>query len=362
VQIRNSGAAERGRRLLVTGSCGLIGSAVTRSFAQRGFSITGIDSNHRAVFFGPEGDTNWVRGQLESEIQDYKHVPMDIRDREAVLSLIEELRPHLIIHAAAQPSHDRAAAIPFLDFEVNALGTLHLLEAARRSCPESPFIHMSTNKVYGDRPNRLPLVELEKRWDYADAIYQHGIAEDFSIDQSKHSLFGASKLASDVMVQEYGRYFGMPTCCLRGGCLTGPNHAGVELHGFLSYLLKCNVEEREYKVFGYKGKQVRDNVHSDDVAAFMYEFWKSPRSAEVYNLGGGKANACSIIEAFQMAEDVTGKKMKSRYIDENRSGDHICYYSDLRKMQAHYPDWKPLKTLPMIFEEIAGTWSQRLAG
>jgi CDP-paratose 2-epimerase len=349
-------------KLLVTGSCGLIGSSVTRSFARLGFSITGVDSNHRAVFFGPEGDTTWVRGQLESEIPDYRHVPIDIRDREAVLSLIKEVKPDLIIHTAAQPSHDRAAAIPFLDFEVNALGTLHLLEAARQVCPESPFIHMSTNKVYGDRPNNLSLAELETRWDYSDPDYEHGIAEDFSIDQSKHSIFGASKVAADVMVQEYGRYFGMPTCCLRGGCLTGPNHAGVELHGFLSYLMKCNVEGREYKVFGYKGKQVRDNIHSEDVASFMYEFWKSPRIAEVYNLGGGKTNSCSILEAFQMAEDATGKKMNWRYVDENRSGDHICYYSDLRKMKQHYPDWKLLRTLPMIFEEIAGSWNQRIAG
>ena len=349
------------QKLLVTGSCGLIGSAVTRSFARLGFAITGIDSNHRAVFFGPEGDTTWVRGQLESEIRHYHHRAMDICDREAVLSLIEELKPDLIIHTAAQPSHDLAAAIPFLDFEVNALGTLHLLESARRFCPEAPFIHMSTNKVYGDRPNTLPLAELETRWDYADPAFQNGIAEDFPIDQSKHSIFGASKVAADIMVQEYGRYFGMPTCCLRGGCLTGPNHAGVELHGFLSYLLKCNVEGREYKVFGYKGKQVRDNIHSEDVASFMYEFWKAPRIAEVYNLGGGKANSCSILEAFRMAENVTGKKMKWRYVDENRSGDHICYYSDLRKMEAHYPDWRIEKTLPTTFEEIAGSWNQRLA-
>jgi CDP-paratose 2-epimerase len=246
----------------VTGSCGLIGSEVTRSFARRGFSITGIDSNHRAVFFGPEGDTSWVLGQLQTEIPAYRHAAIDIRDREAVLTLMQELKPELIIHTAAQPSHDRAAAIPFLDFEVNALGTLHLLEAARRFCPESPFVHMSTNKVYGDRPNTLPLAELETRWDYADPAFANGIAENLSIDQSKHSIFGASKVAADVMVQEYGRYFGMPTCCLRGGCLTGPNHAGVELHGFLSYLVKCNVEGREYKVFGYKGKQVRDNIHS----------------------------------------------------------------------------------------------------
>src|SRR6202167_203914 len=346
--------------VVVTGSCGLIGSEVSLFFARQGFQVHGIDDNHRAVFFGPEGDTSWVLERLRQEIAGYRHAALDIRDREGVLALIKDVRPDLIIHTAAQPSHDRAAEIPFLDFEVNALGTLHLLEATRRFCPESPFIHMSTNKVYGDRPNALPLVELETRWDYADPAFEHGIAEDFSIDQSKHSIFGASKVAADVMVQEYGRYFGMPTCCLRGGCLTGPNHAGVELHGFLSYLVKCSVEGREYKVFGYKGKQVRDNIHSEDVASFMYEFWKSPRVAEVYNLGGGKSNSCSIVEAFQMAEDVTGLKMNWRYVDENRIADHICYYSDLRKMKAHYPDWRIVKTLPMIFEEIAASWKQRL--
>lgn len=348
------------RNVLVTGSCGLIGSEVARSFARAGSAITGIDNNQRAVFFGPEGDTSWVLGQLRSEIPGYRHVAVDIRDREAVLSLMEDVKPDLIVHAAAQPSHDRAAAIPFLDFEVNALGTLHMLEAARRSCPESPFIHMSTNKVYGDRPNTLPLVERGTRWDFQDPAYEHGISEQFPIDQSKHSIFGASKVAADVMVQEYGRYFGMPTCCLRGGCLTGPNHSGVELHGFLSYLVKCNVLEREYTVFGYKAKQVRDSIHSEDVASFMYEFWKLPRVAEVYNLGGGKSNSCSILEAFQLAESITGKTMKWRYVDENRIGDHICYYSDLRKMQAHYPDWRITKTLPMTFEEIAAGWTRRI--
>ncbi len=306
---------ERGRILLITGACGLIGSEVTRAFARLGFSVTGIDSNHRAIFFGPDGDTSWVLGQLRSEIPSYRHLDTDIRDRDAVLGLVEKLKPDLIVHTAAQPSHDLAATIPFLDFEVNALGTLHLLEAARRFCPESPFIHMSTNKVYGDGPNTIPLVELETRWDYADPAFEHGIAECFSIDQSKHSIFGVSKLAGDVMVQEYGRYFGMPTCCLRGGCLT---------------------------------------------ATFMYELWKSPRIAEVYNLGGGKSNSCSIVEAFRMAENITGKKMNRRYVDENRIGDHICYYSDLRKMQAHYPDWRITKTLPMIFEEIAVGWRRRL--
>ena len=347
--------------VLVTGSCGLIGSEVSIYFARQGFQVFGIDSNHRAVFFGPEGDTSWVLGRLQREIPGYRHQALDIRDRAGVLALLEELRPNLIIHTAAQPSHDRAAAIPFLDFEVNALGTLHLLEAARQFCPESPFIHMSTNKVYGDRPNRIPLQELETRWDYADPAFANGIPEDFSIDQSKHSLFGASKVAGDIMVQEYGRYFNMPTCCLRGGCLTGPNHAGVELHGFLSYLIKCNLEGREYKVFGYKGKQVRDNVHSEDVARFMFEFWKAPRVAEVYNLGGGKSNACSVLEAFQLAESFSGKPMQWRYVDENRIGDHICYYSDLTKMKTHYPAWNISKPLPRIFEEIVSSWSERLA-
>jgi CDP-paratose 2-epimerase len=278
-----------------------------------------------------------------------------------VLAFVEEVRPDLIIHTAAQPSHDRAAAIPFLDFETNALGTLHLLEAARQHCPETPFIHMSTNKVYGDRPNTISLKELETRWDYDDPVYENGIPESFSIDQSKHSLFGASKLAGDVMVQEYGRYFNMPTCCLRGGCLTGPNHSGVELHGFLSYLVKCNIEGREYKVYGYKGKQVRDNIHSADVAKFMLEFWRNPRVAEVYNLGGGKRNACSVLEAFKLAESKTDRPMVWRYMDESRIGDHVCYYSDLRKMKSHYPSWDVNKNLGDIFGEIVAGWAGRLS-
>src|SRR3954471_10238444 len=313
------------QKALITGSCGLIGSEVSVYFSRAGYAITGIDSNHRAVFFGPDGDTAWSLERLRRDIPGYRHEGVDIRDREKILALIEELRPDVIVHTAAQPSHDRAAAIPFLDFEVNALGTLHLLEAARRHCPESPFIFTSTNKGYGDRPNTIALAELETRWDYADPAYANGIAEDFSIDQSKHSLFGASKAAADILVQEYGRYFQMPTCCLRGGCLTGPNHSGVELHGFLSYLIKCNLEGREYKVFGYKGKQVRDNIHSEDVARFMYEYAQAPRPGEVYNLGGGKGNSCSVLEAFSRAEAVTGKPMKWSYVEENRIGDHICY-------------------------------------
>jgi CDP-paratose 2-epimerase len=349
------------KTILVTGSCGLIGSEVAVFFSRAGFAVTGIDDNHRAVFFGPEGDTAWSLERLRREIPGYRHEAIDIRNRDAVLALVAEARPDVIVHTAAQPSHDRATTIPFLDFEVNALGTLHLLEAARRFCPESPFVFTSTNKVYGDGPNTIPLAECETRWDYADAAYEQGIAENFPIDQSKHSLFGASKLAADIMVQEYGRYFNMPTCCLRGGCLTGPNHSGVELHGFLSYLIKCNLEGREYKVFGYKGKQVRDNVHSEDVARFMLEFARAPRCGEVYNLGGGKGNSCSILEAFARIEAITGKPMQWRYVEENRIGDHICYYSDLRKMRAHYPAWDVRKNLQTVFEEIAESWMARLA-
>lgn len=351
----------RARSVLVTGSCGLIGSEVAIFFADKGFEVTGVDSNHRAVFFGPEGDTSWSLERLRQTISGYRHEAIDIRNRDKVLELIETLRPDVIVHAAAQPSHDRAADIPFLDFEINAVGTLNLLEAARRFCAETPFIFVSTNKVYGDRPNTITLKESDTRWDYDDPRYEHGIAEDFSIDQSTHSLFGASKVAADILVQEYGRYFNMPTCCLRGGCLTGPNHSGVELHGFLSYLIKCNVEGRAYKVFGYKAKQVRDNIHSIDVARFMYEFSQAPRVAEVYNLGGGKSNSCSIMEAFTLAETLTGKPMQWRYVDENRIGDHICYYSDLRKMKQHYPDWDITRTLPEVVQEIAQSWMVRLA-
>ena len=346
---------------LITGSCGLIGSEVCAYFHRFGFRIAGLDNNQRAAFFGPEGDTSWVLARLTAEIPGYSHHCVDIRDRETILRLVAELKPAVIIHTAAQPSHDRAASIPFVDFEVNAVGTLNLLEAARQACPESPFIHMSTNKVYGDRPNDLRLRELESRWEFDDPEFAEGIPETFPIDQSKHSLFGASKAASDLLVQEYGRYFGMPTCCLRGGCLTGPNHSGVELHGFLSYLIKCNVQGREYRIYGYKGKQVRDNIHAEDVARFMYEFYKAPRVAEVYNLGGGKANSCSILEAFRMIEGITGREMRARYVDENRIGDHICYYSDLRKMKAHYPRWNVTKDLPHIFGEIASGWMARSA-
>lgn len=348
------------KNALITGSCGLIGSEISVHLARHGFRIFGIDNNQRAVFFGPEGDTSWSLARLRAVVPDYTHFDLDIRDRARMLRLVSDIKPHIIVHTAAQPSHDRAAAIPFDDFDTNASGTLNLLEAARRACPESPFIHMSTNKVYGDLPNTIALRELETRWDYDDPAYENGIPETFSIDQSQHSLFGASKVAADVMVQEYGRYFGMPTCCLRGGCLTGPNHSGVELHGFLSYLVRCNVEEREYKVYGYKGKQVRDNIHSEDVANFMLAFNRAPRCGEVYNLGGGKHNSCSILEAFAMVEELTGKPQRHTYLDRNRIGDHICYYSDLRKMKSHFPAWEITRSLPDVIREIVDSWQVRL--
>ncbi len=348
------------RRMLVTGSSGLIGSEVASYFAHRGWEVHGVDNNMRAFFFGPEGDTRWNQRRLEETLPHFTHHELDIRDRQGVLELIETLRPDAIVHAAAQPSHDRAAQIPFEDFDVNAVGTLNLLEATRRYAPEAVFVHMSTNKVYGDAPNELPLVELEKRWDYADPAYYNGIPETFRIDRSKHSIFGASKVAADIMVQEYGRYFGMKTCCLRGGCLTGPNHSGVELHGFLSYLIKCNVTGRKYTIYGYKGKQVRDNIHSYDVARFIECFIEEPRVAEVYNLGGGRRNSCSILEAFEMVEALSGRKMIYDYVDKPREGDHICYISDLTKMKTHYPQWDITKKLPDIFEEIYRGWVERL--
>jgi CDP-paratose 2-epimerase len=346
-------------KLLVTGSSGLIGSEVSVHFASKGWEIHGLDNNQRAVFLGPSGDTRWNQTRLATTLRGFQHHELDIRDRAGVLALVRQVKPSAIVHTAAQPSHDRAAAIPFDDFDTNAVGTFNLLEAARQYCPESPFVHMSTNKVYGDKPNTIRLKELSTRWEFDDPDYEHGIGENFSIDQSKHSLFGASKLAADIVVQEYGRYFGMPSCCLRGGCLTGPNHAGVELHGFLSYLVKCNLEGREYRVFGYKGKQVRDNIHSEDVARFMAAFIESPRVAEVYNLGGGKANSCSILEAFAIAENVTGREQNHTYVDENRIGDHICYYSDLRKMRGHYPGWEITHSVRDTIEQIVAAWQAR---
>jgi CDP-paratose 2-epimerase len=347
------------KKILITGSSGLIGSEVVSFFCGKGYQVHGVDNNQRAVFFGAQGDTRWNQKRLEQEFAAFEHHELNICDRAGVLELVETLRPDVIVHTASQPSHDKAAAIPFEDFDTNASGTLNLLEATRRHCPETSFIYMSTNKVYGDAPNEIALKETDSRWEYTDPEFEFGISESFRIDQSKHSLFGASKLAADIYVQEYGRYFGMKTCCLRGGCLTGLNHSGVELHGFLSYLVKCNLEGKPYTVFGYKGKQVRDNLHSLDVARFIWEFAEAPRSGEVYNLGGGKQNSCSILEAFQRVEALTGKPMQYDYSDTNRLGDHICYYSDLRKMKAHYPNWDISKSLDDIFGEIVTAWQER---
>jgi CDP-paratose 2-epimerase len=346
-------------KILVTGSSGLIGSEVCSYFSNQGHQIHGIDNNQRAVFFGPQGDTSWRLNELKAALPSFSHHEIDIRDRSKVLDIIKEIKPDAIVHTAAQPSHDKAASIPFDDFDVNAGGTLNLLEACRQICPETPFVHMSTNKVYGDGPNSIKLMELESRWEYEDPKFASGIPETFSIDQCKHSLFGASKVAADVMVQEYGRYFGMATCCLRGGCLTGPSHSGVELHGFLSYLVKCNLEKKTYNIFGYKGKQVRDNIHSEDVAQFIDLFVQSPRSGEVYNLGGGKDNSCSILEAFEICESHSGISQKFEYLEGNRIGDHICYYSDLSKIKSHYPSFSLRHSLSDTIKQIVEAHNYR---
>lgn len=341
------------KKLVVTGSSGLIGSECVTYFDGRGWEIYGIDNNMRKDFFGDDGDTLWNLKRIKAIAKHFHHHDIDIRDRQAILKFFEDVKPEFIIHCAAQPSHDLAASRPFDDFDVNALGTLNLLEAARRFAPESAFCFMSTNKVYGDAPNRLPLKEMKTRWDYADPEDYNGIDENMSIDHCLHSLFGASKVAADVMVQEYGRYFGMKTVCYRGGCLTGPAHSGTELHGFLSYLIKCVKEGRHYRIFGYKGKQVRDNIHSFDVCRAFEEFYNNPRCGEVYNLGGGRGNSISMLEAIDSAERIIGKKLDYEYVEQNRTGDHICYISDLSKMKQHFPGWKITRTLESIFREIA---------
>lgn len=347
------------KKLLVTGSSGLIGSEVCLHFSKLGWDIHGVDNNQRAIFFGENGDTRWNQNRLKSIIPNFKHHEVDIRDRSTILNLIKEVKPNAIVHTAAQPSHDRAASIPFDDFDTNAVGTFNMLEATRQYSTEVPFVHMSTNKVYGDAPNEIKMIENKTRFDFDDLNYKNGIPEHFRIDQTKHSLFGSSKVSADISVQEYGRYFNMPTVCLRGGCLTGPSHSGVELHGFLSYLIKCNLEKRKYKIFGYKGKQVRDNIHSYDVARFIEEFINKPRIAEVYNLGGGKSNTCSILEAFDIISNISNIKMEFEYDENNRIGDHICYYSDLTKMKNHYPEWDITKSLTDTFEEIYKAWIAR---
>jgi len=341
------------RTVLVTGSSGLVGSEAVTYFDARGWNVHGVDNNMRRDFFGPDGDTTWNLDRLKRSTTRFTHHHLDIRAREAVLALLAEQRPALVVHCASQPSHDLAKDRPFDDFDVNAVGTLNLLEGTRRSCPESPFVFMSTNKVYGDVPNELPLVELETRWDYARPEDAEGIAETCRIDACTHSLFGASKVAADVLVQEYGRYFGMPTVCLRGGCLTGPHHSGAELHGFLAYLAKATREGRPYRIYGYKGKQVRDNIHSFDVCAFFEAFWRRPRVAAVYNLGGGRANSVSMLEAIARFEALIGWKLQVEYVEQHRVGDHICYISDLRRIRADYPEWDLQYGLDRVFEEMS---------
>ena len=349
-------------KVLVTGSSGLIGSELVSHFDARATRVVGVDNNMRADFFGAEGDTRWNLERLRGRTRHFEHHELDVRDRAGLVALFRDAGPFdLIIHCAAQPSHDLAARRPFDDFDVNAGGTMNLLETTRLNSPDAVFVLMSTNKVYGDAPNELPLVELETRWEYADAADRGGIREEMRIDRSKHSIFGASKVAADVMTQEYGRYFGMRTHCLRGGCLTGPNHAGVELHGFLSYLVKTQLAGGTYRIFGYKGKQVRDNIHSADVARVIEAIYEAPRSGEVYNLGGGRENACSILEAFARVEALTGRPMRHEYVDQAREGDHICYISDLSRLRGHFPGWELTKSLDDIFREVVGAWTERLA-
>lgn len=340
------------KRLLVTGSSGLVGSEVVAQFCSLGWAVHGVDNNMRARFFGPGGDTLWNRERLRGAHAAFQSHDIDIRDRQRLTDLVASLKPDLVVHAAAQPSHDLAASIPVDDFEINALATLNLLEAVRRHVRDAPFVFMSSNKTYGDRPNSIRLVELDTRWDYDDPRFADGIAEDFPVDQTMHSLFGASKLAADVLVQEYGRYFGMMTCCLRAGCVSGPQHSGVELHGFLSYLVKCNAEQRVYTIFGYKGKQVRDIIHAADIARFIRLFSESPRSGEVYNIGGGRANSLSVREALSRVEAISGLRSLQEYSDRHRKGDHTCYISNLTKIKAHYPSWRVSRGIDAMIEEI----------
>ncbi|MBN1557542.1 MAG: NAD-dependent epimerase/dehydratase family protein [Lentisphaerae bacterium] len=342
--------------VIVTGSAGLVGAEAARFYLGRGRHVAGIDNDMRAAFFGAEASTAWQRRRLEADFEEYEHADADIRDREAMNRLFARYGADidLVIHAAAQPSHDWAASDPETDFTVNANGTLVLLDSVRRYCPGAVFIHVSTNKVYGDTPNRLPLIEQETRWelDRAHPYAAHGIDESMSIDQTTHSLFGASKAAGDLLAQEYGRYFGIKTGIFRGGCLTGPGHSGTRLHGFLSYLMKCAVSGREYTIYGYKGKQVRDNIHSADLIAAFDAFYRRPRPGEVYNIGGSRFSHCSMQEAIALCEEITGRAMKTCYRDEPRIGDHIWWVSSVRKFRAHYPDWRPTYDVPMILREI----------
>lgn len=346
-------------RILVTGSSGLIGSEAVRFFDRQGFAVWGVDNNMRREFFGDKGDTSWNRQALQQQCEHFQHLDVDIRDRGAVDRLLADVVPDLIIHAAAQPSHDLAAQRPLDDFDVNAAATLYLLEACRQHAPEAVFVFVSTNKVYGDGPNRVRLKELQRRFDFDDPRYDHGIAEDFPVDHCLHSLFGVSKLSADLMVQEYGRYFGMRTGVFRCGCVTGPAHAGVQLHGFLNYLVHVALHEGAYTIFGYRGKQVRDQIHAHDLVSAFWHFAQAPRAGAVYNLGGGKENAASILECIELIKQTCGKRPSLTYRDENRIGDHICYYTDARKFRSHYPSWQPQHGLTQIVSEIAEELTNR---
>ena len=349
---------------IISGSAGLIGSESARFFAAKGFDVVGIDNDMRGYFFGPQASTAWNRDRLVKELAHYRHKDLDIRDQDALFHLFAELGRDVavVLHCAAQPSHDWAAKEPFTDFSVNANGTLNMLEATRQHCPQAPFLFTSTNKVYGDTPNRLPLVERETRWELPDShpYGAHGIDETMSIDSTLHSVFGASKVAADVMVQEYGRYFGMPTACFRGGCLTGPNHSGAPLHGFLAYLMQCAITGETYTVLGYKGKQVRDNIHAHDLVNMFWHYVQKPRPGEVYNAGGGRFSNCSMLEAIAICERLTGKPVQWQYSETNRIGDHIWWISDTRKFQSHYPDWKQHYDVDHILTEIHAGLKDRL--
>jgi CDP-paratose 2-epimerase len=347
-------------KVLVTGSSGLIGSEAVAHFEGQGHEVVGVDNNMRREFFGPAGDTLWNLERLKSSTKRFTHFALDIRDRGGVEELFRTQRFGLIVHCAAQPSHDKARDIPLVDFEVNALGTIHLLEATRQHCPDAVFVFLSTNKVYGDAPNEIPLKELETRYDYARAEDYEGVTESCRIDRTLHSLFGASKAAADLVAQEYGRYFGIKVGVFRGGCLTGPSHSAVELHGFLSYLVKVTLNGGSYSVFGYKGKQVRDNIHSHDVVRAIEKFAANPRAGEVYNLGGGRENSVSMLEAIAQIEQLTGRKLDWRYVDEARKGDHICYISNMGKFKSHYPNWKITRSLTEILEEMVASQRAQL--
>ena len=342
--------------VLITGSAGLIGSESVKFFCEKGFNVVGVDNDMRSYFFGEEASTKWVLKELLDSYLNFQNQAIDIRNADQLNNVFKEFGKEirLIIHTAAQPSHDWAAREPLTDFSVNAVGTLNLLEAMRMFSPDAVFIFTSTNKVYGDTPNYLPLVELETRWEVAEdhSYFKYGIDESMSIDNCKHSLFGASKLAADVMTQEYGKYFGMKTGVFRGGCLTGPAHSGAELHGFLAYLMKCAVLGKEYRIFGYKGKQVRDNIHSYDLVNAFYHFYRNPTKGEAYNIGGSRFSNCSMLEAIRMCEEITGKKMRTTYVETNRIGDHIWWISDVRKFKKHFPGWSLTKNTMGILNDI----------